>query len=88
MLTPWGVDMLDVACVRLEAIGETIKKIDKYSNGQIFSRYPAIPWKKIMGMRDIIAHHYFDVDIEVVFSIVKNDIEPLLRIIRQIKQEI
>ena len=88
MLSPWGVDMLDVACVRLEAIGETVKKIDKYSNGQILSKYPAIPWKKIMGMRDIIAHHYFEIDVETVFNIVKNDIHPLLNVIQQMKDEI
>jgi len=88
MLSPWGADMLDVACVRLEAIGETVKKIDKHSNGQILSKYPTIPWKKIMGMRDIIAHHYFEIDVEVVFSIVKNDIYPLLDVIRQMKEEI
>ena len=88
MLSPWGRDMLDVACIRLEAIGETVKKIDKYSNGQILPKYPAIPWKKIMGMRDIIAHHYFDIDVDVVFNIVKNDIHPLLKVIRQMKDEI
>ena len=88
MSSSWGVDMLDVACVRLQAIGETVKMIDSHSKGQILSQYPTIPWKKIMGMRDIIAHHYFDVDVEVIFNIVKNDINPLLNIIRQMQHDI
>ncbi len=41
-----------------------------------------------MGMRDIIAHHYFEVDVEIVFSIIKNDIYPLLDVIRQIKRDV
>ena len=41
-----------------------------------------------MGMRDIIAHHYFDVDTEIVFDIVKNNLTPLLRVIGQIKNEL
>jgi uncharacterized protein with HEPN domain len=86
--TPWGMDMLDVACIRLEAIGETLKSIDKHSEGQLLSKYPSIPWKKIMGMRDVIAHHYFEVDADVVFNIVKNGIPPLLEIIRQMKQDL
>ncbi|KAA6315271.1 hypothetical protein EZS27_034245 [termite gut metagenome] len=86
--TPWGMDMLDVACIRLEAIGETLKSIDKHSEGQLLSKYPSIPWKKIMGMRDVIAHHYFEVDADVVFNIVKNSIPPLLAIIEQMKQDL
>jgi hypothetical protein len=36
--TPWGVDMLDVACIRLEAVGEALKSIDKHSEGQLLSK--------------------------------------------------
>ncbi len=88
LLTPHGVDMLDVACIRLEAIGETVKKIDKRSEGKLLSKYSSIPWKKVMGMRDIIAHHYFDVDVEIVFDIIKNDLIPLSQVISQIKNEL
>ncbi|KAA6326150.1 hypothetical protein EZS27_024716, partial [termite gut metagenome] len=45
------------------------------------------PWKKIMGMRDVIAHHYFEVDADVVFNIVKNSIPPLLEIIKQMMRD-
>ncbi|MDR2581013.1 MAG: DUF86 domain-containing protein [Fibromonadaceae bacterium] len=76
--TPNGVDMLDVAIIRLEAIGETIKKNDKKTEGLLLSKYTDIPWRKIMRMRDIIAHHYFDVDEEIIFDIVKNDLNQLL----------
>jgi uncharacterized protein with HEPN domain len=86
--SPHGVDMLDVSCVRLEAIGETVKKINKKTDEKLLCNYSSIPWKKIMGIRNIIAHHYFDVDVEVVFNIIKNDLHPLLQIIGQIKSEL
>jgi len=85
--TPSGVDMLDVAVVRLEAIGETIKNIDKNTEGLLLLKYADIPWRKIMKMRDIIAHHYFDVDEEVIFNIIKNDLNILLATIRNMKND-
>jgi len=88
LLTSHGVDMLDVTCIRLEAIGETVKKIDKQSEGKLLKKYPTVPWKKVMGMRDIIAHHYFDVDVEIVFNIVKNDLMTLLQVISKMKDEL
>jgi len=83
--TPNGVDMLDVVVVRLEAIGETIKNIDKNTEGLLLHKYPDIPWRKIMKMRDIIAHHYFDVDEEIIFNIVKNELDILLATIRSMQ---
>lgn len=38
-----------------------------------------------MGVRDIIAHHYFDIDAEEIFHIIKRDLEPLLESIRKFK---
>jgi uncharacterized protein with HEPN domain len=85
--TPHGVDMLDVTVIRLEAIGETVKNIDKNTEGLLLLKYAAIPWRKIMKMRDIIAHHYFDVDEEVIFGIVKNDLNQLLDTIRNMRND-
>ena len=85
--TPNGVDMLDVAVIRLEAIGETVKNIDKSTEGLLLLKYADIPWRKIMKMRDIIAHHYFDVDEEIIFNIVKTDLELLLQTIRDMKND-
>jgi uncharacterized protein with HEPN domain len=85
--TPNGVDMLDVAVIRLEAIGETIKNIAKNTEGQLLIKYGNIPWQKIMKMRDIIAHHYFDVDEEVIFGIIKNDLNQLLDTVRNMRND-
>ena len=59
--TPGGMEKLDAACMVLIAIGESIKNLDKVSEGKLLPTYPSIPWKKVMGIRDIMAHHYFEV---------------------------
>jgi len=82
LATPTGVDMLDVTAIRLMAIGEEIKKIDKRSEGKFLSRYPDIEWKNIMGLRDFIAHAYFRIDAKVVFDTLHN-LRPLLSAIQQ-----
>lgn len=52
----------DAIVRRLEIIGEAVKNIDD----DFRSKYHQIPWKKIAGMRDIIAHEYFGVKLERV----------------------
>lgn len=59
------------------AIGESVKRIDHLSKGDLLHKVPSIPWKQVMGIRDIIAHGYFDIDVDQVFDVVKNEVEPL-----------
>jgi uncharacterized protein with HEPN domain len=88
ILSPTGMDLLDIVCMRLFAVGEEVKAIDKYTNKSLLSLYPAINWNEIMKMRDIIAHHYFEVDANRVFNTICNDIQPLLQTIQQIKKDV
>jgi uncharacterized protein with HEPN domain len=55
---------------------------------EMLSKYPEINWKRVMGMRDIIAHHYFDVDAEAIFDVCKNHISKLKNAILKISKEI
>ena len=77
--------------MRLVAIGEGFKNIDKLSNNQLLKNYPNIPWKNVKGIRDILSYHYFDLDAEVIFAICKNDINKLIettiKIIKNIGKE-
>ncbi len=62
----------------LEVVGEAIKHIPSNIRGQ----FPEIPWRIIAGMRDILAHDYFIVDLETLWeTIQKNipDVKPLLK---------
>lgn len=75
--SPWGMEKLDSICMQLIAIGEAIKNIDKITKGNLLMKYPNIDWKGVKGMRDIISHHYFDVDAEIIFEVCKNNIPEL-----------
>lgn len=88
LLSPFGMEKLDAACMVIIALGEAVKTLDKLTNKELLSTYPYIDWKKVMGARDIMAHHYFEVDADEVFSIVKNDLEPLKKAINYFKQEL
>lgn len=59
-----GLTKLDSICMQLINIGEALKQIDKVTDKSLLFMYPKIEWKKVMGMRDIITHHYFDIDSE------------------------
>ena len=72
-----GMVLLDATCMLLIAIGESLKNLDKTTDGKLLPTYPSIPWKNVKGMRDIIAHHYFDVDASQILWIIKNEIAPL-----------
>lgn len=64
-----GLEKLDSICMQLIAIGESIKHVDRITEGALLPRYPQVEWKRVMGMRDMLTHHYFDLDAEVVYSV-------------------
>jgi len=78
MCSPNGMLLLDAVCMNLIAIGEAVKNLDKVSNGELLPLYPQLQWSSIMRMRDKIAHHYFEIDAEVVLLTIKEDI-PLVK---------
>ena len=72
-----GMVLLDATCMLLIAIGESLKNLDKTTNGVLLPMYPSIPWKNVKGLRDIIAHHYFDIDASQILWIIKDEISLL-----------
>ena len=72
-----GMEKLDAICMQLVAIGEALKNVDSMTDKKLLVQYPQIEWKKVKGMRDIISHHYFDVDAEAIFDVYTNHIPPL-----------
>jgi uncharacterized protein with HEPN domain len=67
--TPYGKEKLDSICMLLIAIGESLKNIDKITDKTLLPNYPQIDWKGAKGMRDIISHHYFDVDANDIYLV-------------------
>lgn len=79
--SPEGMKDLAASCMLIEAIGESVKQIDKITEGNLLAKRPEIPWKDVIGIRNHIAHGYFDIDGDMVFDVVKNDLDSLLEAI-------
>ena len=88
LVSPGGMERLESTCMLLMAIGEGLKGIDKLTEKLLFDKYPEVDWKGAMGMRDIIAHHYFDLDAAVVYDVVKNYLPFMLATIKKIRKEL
>lgn len=63
--------------MQLIAMGEGLKNIDKITGGLLLSAYSQVNWKGAKSMRDIIGHHYFEIDAEVIFDVCKNKMKTL-----------
>jgi uncharacterized protein with HEPN domain len=74
--------LIDGIVRNLEIIGEAAKYIPK----EIRNQFKEIPWKKIVGLRNIISHRYFKIDPEIVWVIIKKDLGDLKPNIRRIKE--
>ncbi len=77
LISPEGMKTLAATSMLLEAVGEGIKKIDRRTGGKLLQLQPHIPWKDVMGMRDHIAHGYFDIDADIIFDVVSNALDNL-----------
>ncbi len=88
LLSDAGIDKLDAICMMLIAIGENLKNLDKVTSGKLLIQHPEVDWKGAKGMRDIISHHYFDLNAEVVFSVCKDRIPGLIESATQMKNSI
>lgn len=75
--SPGGMKNLAASCMLIEAIVEGFKRIDKLTNSMLLSERNEIPWEDVIGIRNHIAHGYFDIDGAIVFNTVKNDLKPL-----------
>ncbi|SMD11073.1 Uncharacterized conserved protein, contains HEPN domain [Desulfocicer vacuolatum DSM 3385] len=86
--SPAGMEKLDSICMLLIAIGEALKNLDKTTNKKLLCRYPQVDWKRAKGMRDVISHHYFQTDADVIFDACKKHIPHLAQIVRTMIKDI
>ena len=76
--TPEGMKNLAASCMLIEAIGEGGKQIDKLTQSRLLDERPEIPWQDVIGIRNHIAHGYFDIDGDIVLDVIKNNLDELL----------
>ncbi|HEX6424493.1 MAG TPA: HepT-like ribonuclease domain-containing protein [Acidimicrobiales bacterium] len=73
--------VFDAVRVRLIEIGEAVKDIDP----DVLANEPAVPWQDVVGMRDHLAHRYFDTDHVIVAATIDNDLPPLVAAVERLK---
>ena len=78
LMSPSGVQDLAGNCMTIMAIGEGFRKIDKITEGRFLSLRPEIPWHQVFGLRNRIAHGYFDIDVDIISEVINDDLQPLL----------
>ena len=81
---PASVQLQDSVIRRIEIIGEAVKNIPK----QVKNKYPDIAWKEIAGMRDILIHEYFGVDLGLTWKVATKDVRHLKTRILKVKKDL
>lgn len=62
------------ACIRdLEVIGEAVKHIP----ADVRSRAPNVEWRKIAGLRDVVSHEYFGIDVDIIWDVIQSKLDVL-----------
>ena len=79
-----STQLQDAVIRRIEIIGEAIKNVPP----QIKDRYPDIPWKRIAGMRDILIHEYFGVDLKLTWKVATAELDELKKSMLEIKRDL
>lgn len=86
--TPWGMTVLDACIMRLQVIGEMIKVVDDKTNQTIFAAYLQVPWRKVIGLRNIISHEYANIDYDIIWVVIRKYLLPLKTTVQLIKKEL
>ncbi|MFH0711752.1 MAG: DUF86 domain-containing protein [archaeon] len=68
----------------LEIVGEAVKNIPQ----NIKLKYKEIPWREIVGTRDKISHHYFGVDLGLIWKIIKENLPDLKEQMLEIRKDL
>ena len=63
----------DAVIRQLEIVGEATKRLSEESRNQ----YPAVPWRRIAGLRDVLIHDYMGIDLEAVWEVTQQRIPEL-----------
>jgi uncharacterized protein with HEPN domain len=76
--------VFDAVRVRLIEIGEAVKAIDP----EVLAAEPDIPWVDVAGMRNYLAHRYFDTAQAIVQVTVDHDLPPLIEAVRRLHSDL
>lgn len=84
LISPERMEKFDAACMLIQVIGETAKKIDDWTASHLFCNYPEVYWRGVFGCRNIISHEYGNVEPQQIFNIIKKYLPELILCISHI----
>jgi uncharacterized protein with HEPN domain len=87
VLSADGATILDAVSMRLQVIGESVRKFQKL-DPSFLNRYPNIEWDKLARFRDLVSHHYTHIDHEIVFDICKVHIPKLKNTLQKMRSDL
>lgn len=67
----------------VQVIGEAASRL----SAEVAARHPDVPWRQIVGMRNRVVHDYFEVDLDILWTAVTDDVPRLARRVRRILDE-
>ena len=85
LLSPDNMMRFDSCVMRLQTIGEQIGKILKMKDSPL-EDYPEIPWLAAYDMRNFISHEYANIDEEIIFDVIKEDLLRMQKVVKTILQ--
>lgn len=88
LISPDRMEKFDAACMLIQVVGETAKKIDDWTNKQLFNNYPEVYWRGVFGCRNIISHEYGNVEPEQIWGIIKKYLPELVLCTKKIVKDL
>lgn len=85
LTTPEGMQKMAACCMMIESIGEGLKKIERILPDFLQNSAPDVPWCDIIGLRNHIAHGYFNLDADIILDVSLNEIPSLKERLIQIR---
>lgn len=83
-----GLEKLDSISMRLQSIGEAIKSLMKRDIDTLLVSASREYWSQIVRTRDIISHHYIDLDAEIVYEICDEELEELKQKVERARENL
>jgi len=80
----WDDRTVDAVVRNLEIIGEAAQQIPS----EVRERYPEVPWRRVIGLRNVVVHEYFAVDVEIVWTVVRQSLPELKEALRRMMAEL
>lgn len=88
LTSPDRMEKFDAACMLIQVVGETAKKIDDRTSSLLFAHYPQVYWRGVFGCRNIISHEYGNVDPIQIFGIIRKYLPELVVCVKQILSDV